>query len=78
VPELETLESGAEDAVGARDSLGLGFAESDGHLGTGSGLAIDGGLAGLEHGMVGEETVQLELSGRNERGTAKHEECEAG
>ena len=75
---LETLERGAEDTIGACDSLGLGFAERDGHLGAGSGLAIDGGLTGLEHGVVGEETVQLELSGRNERGAAKHEECEAG
>ena len=42
------------------------------------GLAEDGGVTGLEDGVVGEEGDQLELSGRNERGAAKHEECEAG
>jgi hypothetical protein len=42
------------------------------------GLAEDGGVAGLEDGVVGEQGDKLQLSGRNKRGAAKHEECEAG
>ena len=53
-------------------------AELDADLRARMGLAEDGGVTGLEDGMVGEQGDELQLSGRNERGAAKHEECEAG
>jgi hypothetical protein len=41
-------------------------------------LAEDGGVTGLEDGVVGEQGDELQFSGGNERGTAKHEGGEAG
>jgi hypothetical protein len=41
-------------------------------------LAKDSGVTGLQDGMVGEEGDQLELSGGDKRGAAKHEGSEAG
>jgi hypothetical protein len=56
---LEAFERGAEDAVGVRHGLGLGLAEGHADLGPGTGLAVDGGLSGLQDGVIGEETVDL-------------------
>ena len=75
---LETRERRAPLAISAGSGRRFDGAELDAHLRARMGLAEDGGVTGLEDGVVGEEGDQLELSGRNERGAAKHEECEAG
>jgi hypothetical protein len=42
------------------------------------GLAEDGGVTGLQDGVVREQGDELQFSGGHERGATKHEECEAG
>jgi hypothetical protein len=41
-------------------------------------LAEDGGVTGLQDGMIGKKGDQLELSGGNERGEQQHDGGEAG
>ena len=75
---LKAGEDRAPLAIGAGGGGRFDGAELDADLRARMGLAEDGGVAGLEDGVVGEQGDELQLSGRNERGAAKHEECEAG
>ena len=75
---LEAGEGGTPLAIGAGGGGRFDGAELDADLRARMGLAEDGSITGLKDGVVGEQGDELQLSGRNERGAAKHEECEAG
>ena len=75
---LEAGERGGPLAIVAGGGGGFGRTELHADFGARMGLAEDGSVTGLQDGVVRKEGDELQFSGRNERGAAKHEGGEAG
>ena len=75
---LEAREGGAPPAVVAGGGGRLDGAELHADLRARMGLAEDGGVAGLQHGVVREKGHQLEFSGGDQGGKAEQQGGEAG
>ena len=75
---LEAGERGGPLAIIAGGGGRFGGAELHPDLRARMGLAEDGGVTGLQDGVVRKQGDELQFSGGHERGATKHEECEAG